>query len=359
MKSIKIVLRNVKTKETHDYNIIARDSAIARDWTQALKEDILKPKLHLEKNFCFLGFPDNPRNIEYICNQLNRHCKQINRSKIDYRIEEYFSPDAVMFDESYDDVLEADELFKHDIMNRLHNHFEVLQGTVENLSEYYIKADVLTKYSIRQLNNLCHELESLCLSVKNKRRLPDWVRPSQITTFLNAPRHLLTDEHREGFSDNSYDRELGGVYMHWCQIGKTLMEVYRDEGAPELTDTVCEAITHLQYYSGEFDIEWGSDVMYDMRSPWHCAEIDGFQNWLRENNYDPCDPKLSLGYLKLGDVDLISSFGTKQKETVWQILSDHLDIYKIEVDGVSVEYDYNWTDVDHEVKQMKQLGYLQ
>ena len=47
--------------------------------------------------------------------------------------------------------------------------------------------------------------------------------------------------------------------MHWCQIGKTLMEVYRDEGAPVLTDTVCEAITHLKYYSGEFDVEWGND----------------------------------------------------------------------------------------------------
>lgn len=99
-------------------------------------------------------------------------------------------------------------------------------------------------------------------------------------------------------------------------------------------------------------------LITSMRSPWHCAEIDGFQNWLRENNYDPHDPKLSLGYLKLGDVDLISSFGTKQKETVWKILSDHLDIYKIEVDNVSVEYDYNWTDIDHEIKQMKQLGYV-
>jgi hypothetical protein len=77
-----------------------------------------------------------------------------------------------------------------------------------------------------------------------------------------------------------------------------------------LTDTVCEAITHLQYYSGEFDIEWANDVMYDMRTPWHCAEIDGFENWLKQNNFDPSDPQLSLGYLKLGEVDLLNSFGT-------------------------------------------------
>ena len=86
--------------------------------------------------------------------------------------------------------------------------------------------------------------------------------------------------------------------MH-CQIGKTLMEVYRDEGAPELTDTVCEAITHLQYYSGEFDVEWGNDVMYDMRPLALCRDM-GILNWLQENNFDPHDPELSLGYLKLG-----------------------------------------------------------
>jgi len=360
MKSVKIVLQDPHNKNKRvDYDIVANDTPISQDWILALEQDIVQKSLHLEKNYCFLGFPDNPRNIDYICKQLNRHCKQINRSNIGYRIEEYFVPDAVMFDASFDDVLDQDDVFKHDIMNRLHNHFEVLQGTVEHLSEYYIKADVLTKYSIRQLNNLCHELESLCLSVKNKRRNPDWIRPSQITTFLNAPRHLLTDEHRKGFAENGYNRELGGVYMHWCQIGKTLMEVYRDEHAPELTDTVCEAITHLQYYSGEFDIEWGADVMYDDRSPWHCEEIDGFKAWLRANNYNPDDTSLSSGYLKIGQVDLINSFGTSTKEEIWKILSDHLDICRIEVNGSACDYDYTWTDIDHEVRQMRSLGYIQ
>src|SRR5210317_1172391 len=155
MKSVKVVLRNYQTGETIDYNIVPADNQMAKDWIAALEQDVLQKSLHLEKNYCFLGFPDNPRSIEYICNELNRHCKQINRSDIGYRIEEYFVPDAVMFDETYDDVLDQDDVFKHDIMNRLHNHFEVLQGTVENLSEYYTAADVITKYSIRQLNNLC------------------------------------------------------------------------------------------------------------------------------------------------------------------------------------------------------------
>jgi hypothetical protein len=62
---------------------------------------------------------------------------------------------------------------------------------------------------------------------KNRTRLD---RPSQITTFLNAPRYDLTEEDFELFKQNRYNRELGGVYLHWSQMGKTLYEVFRDEG---------------------------------------------------------------------------------------------------------------------------------
>ena len=62
------------------------------------------------------------------------------------------------------------------------------------------------------------------------------------------------------FKQNRYDRELGGVYLHWSQVGKTLYEVFRDEHAPEMTDALCSEINHQKYYSGEFDIEWGRTI---------------------------------------------------------------------------------------------------
>lgn len=359
MKSVKVVLRNYQTGELADYNIIVNDTAIAQDWIAALEQDVLQKSLHLEKNYCFHGFPHTQRSLEFLCAELNKHIRTINTSEIDYTIEEWFAPDVVRFDNSYS-VGKMSQghiglTLKHDVMNKLHNHFEVLQGTVEHPSEYAQCMSVETTYAVRQLNNLCHEIESLCMSQRKLEYEPQWVRPSQITTFLRTPRHRLTDEHRQGFLANSYNRELGGVYMHWCQIGKTLMEVYRDEGAPELTDTVCEAITHLQYYSGEFDVEWANDVMYDMRSPWHCAEIDGFENWLKQNNFDPSDPQLSLGYLKLGDVDLLNSFGTTNAQEIWAQLGDYLDIYKIECGTTSATYDYHWSELGHEQRQLESL----
>jgi len=360
MKSVKIVLRNYKTQETIDYNIIPCDNQLARDWIAALEQDVLQKQLHLDKNFCFHGFPHTQRTLEYLCSELNKHIFTINQSTLDYMIEEWFAPNVVRFGDEYpigrmaDDPVNKGLQTKHDIMNVLHNHFEILEGTVENPSEYTKHATVEVRYAIRQLNLLCHEIESLCMSQRHDRLNPFWTRPSQITQFNRAPRHLLTDEHRQGFIENSYDRVLGGVYMHWCQIGKTLMEVFRDEHAPKLTDTVCEAITHLQYYSGEFDIEWANDVTRTS-APWHKTEIDDFNAWLYENNFDPQDTSLSSGHLLIGQVDLLNSFETTNAQDIWKQMGDYLDIYKIECGTSSATYDYHWSDSDHEQVQLESL----
>jgi len=342
--TVKVVLRNpLNFKDQLEYNILVHDNELAKDWILGL-EHLLQSKNLLEKNFCFLGFPKTQRTIEYLCKELNRHASTINNFfGAEYHISDYYSQDT---------VVGSDMGPNHEVLNVLHNHFERLQGTVWELSSYYKRADYDTKYAIRQLNNLCHELENLILSKRKLEIMPYWVRPSQITTFLNSPRYELRDEHRKLFLSNGYDRVLGGVYMHWTQIGKTLYEVFRDEGAPELTDTVCEAITELKYYSGEFDVEWGNDVVYGGSQVWHNIEQVNFRKWLADNGRDYQDPKLSLGYLPIGQVDLLGSFGTTNYQDIWDQLSSHLDIYKIEVNNISCTYDYCWSDSTYEQQQI-------
>jgi hypothetical protein len=376
---VKVVLRDYRTGHTIDYNIFSLDHELSHKWIVALKELLTSGNI-LEKNYCWHGWPNSPRTLVYLCNELNRNIQAINMPHVQstwinagldpYVIEEHFTPDAVRFPNVYGMGM-TEELYakgireelalslalKHGIMNKLHNHFEILQGTVEQLSPYYKHATDDAKWAIRQLNNLCHEVESLCLSQRKKAFDPNWIRPSQITTWLSAPRYNLTTSDRELFNINQYDREFGGVYMHWCQIGKTLYEVYRDEGAPRIDKTTCDAITELQYYSGEFDIEWGRSVT--RHDQWHRDEMYGFDTWLRVNGYTPNNAELSLGYLPLGQVDLQGSFGTKDFQYIIDRMGDYLDIYKIEVDDVSATYDYHWSDWDWREQQIKflQPGY--
>lgn len=346
MPLVKVVLRNpLNYSDQIDYNIIPYNNALAKDWITALKE-LLANKNLLEKNFCFLGFPKTARTVEYLCEQLNQSVSTINNFFSDYQINDVYTPENVVANDY------APDGPNHEILNRLHNHFEVLQGIVWGLSDYYRRADYETKYAIRQLNNICHELETLILSRRKLVTYPQWVRPSQITTFINAKRYDLTDEHRKLFSVNGYDRVLGGVYMHWTQIGKTYYEVFRDEGMPDLTDTICDAITDLKYYSGEFDLEWGNNMVYgDSDTSWHTQEQDLFRTWMTNNGKNYLDPKLSCGYLPIGQVDLQGSFGTTDYRKIWDTLGNHLDIFKIEVDGVSNTFDYSWADANY--KQMQ------
>ena len=374
--TVKVTLRDpLNHTDTLDYYIKVYDNPLAQDWLTALKKLLQSGNL-LEKNFCFMGFPKTARTLDLLCKELNQAIYQINSFNStlawinaglpSYIIEEYFTPDVVRFGAEYPigqrfdtgiHLLENLGLQqKHGVLNKLHNHFEILQGTVDKLSEYYQVADYETKYAIRQLNILCHEMETLILSQQKQAYVPQWTRPSQITTWLHAERYAIKEEHKELFITNGYDRIFGGVYMHWTQIGKTLFEVFRDEHAPQLNDTICDAITHLKYYSGEFDVEWAADMIYgDTSTPWHTDQIDEFNRWLIKNNLDPRDKNLSLGYLPLGKVDLEMSFGTTDMFKIWDILSNYLNIFKITVDDVSQTFNYCWTDSDYKQQQIAMM----
>lgn len=352
MDEIEITIRNPrKFDDTLSYYIEVEKSDFHYRWLESLKKN-LKNNLHLEKNYCWMGFADSPRDLDYLCKAINAAIFQINCFNYQnewvvnglkpYPIQDHFNREL---------VIDKDLKLNHEPMNRLHRYFEDLQGEVEKLSPYYRLADYETKWAIRQLNDLCHELESWALSNRKKHVAPEWQRPSQITTFLNAPRYKLEEEDYNLFLKNRYDRSLGGVYLHWAQIGKTHLEVFRDEQGKNIDDAVCSSITALQYYSGEFDIEWGRDVLDNGVHPWHSAEQSKFREWLKRNKIDYDEPKLSFGFIKLGQVNLEKSFGTKEFDVILKNLSQHLDIYKIKIGDVENTYNYVWSD--HNYKQMQ------
>lgn len=341
------------------YTIDVYDTKLGKRWIEAL-QDNLKQKRVLEKNFCFLGFADSKRDLNFLCRELNKNIEQINSfnfepayERIDPFVADDFQYSSRLPVGSYKKGL----TLKHEACNLLHRYFEDLQGTAWQLSIFYKQADKDTKYAIRQLNNLCHEIESWVEAYRKKAFDPEWMRPSQITTFLNAPRYDLHEEDFELFKQNRYDRELGGVYLHWSQVGKTLYEVYRDEHAPEMTEALCSAINHQKYYSGEFDVEWGKTINEGTFS-WKRDEMDKYRAWLKENNYDWEDPKLSLGYIKIGQVDLQKTFDSNTTfEQICETMKNNLNISSIKVvSNRTVECDYPYTLDSDDWKQIQMEG---
>tara|TARA_A100000164_G_C21873361_1_gene756363 strand:+ start:49 stop:1182 length:1134 start_codon:yes stop_codon:yes gene_type:complete len=317
------------------------DTPLGKRFLEALADNLVENRI-LEKNFCFLGWASSTRDLNFLCNELNKAIEQINSFGFEpaYQRIDSFTVDDFQYSDKLKVGLGPEKQtpglrLKHESCNLLHRYFEDLQGTAWQLSNYYKQADAETKYAIRQLNNICHEIESWVMSYRKSVIDPDWMRPSQITTFLNAPRYDLHENDFELFKINRYDRELGGVYLHWSQVGKTLVEVYRDEHAPHMDDALCSEINHQKYYSGEFDIEWG-DTITEETHDFKKEEMDGYRAWLKENNYDYEDPNLSLGYIKLGQIDLNKNFGTHNFTKVYNLMKDNLNINKIQIVGKDI-----------------------
>ncbi len=366
-----------KTKFIHDmvrvglidraYYFQVYDTPLGQRWLEALKDNLKQERI-LEKNFCFLGFADSKRDLNYLVAELNSNIAKINSFTFTPPYENIhpFTVDDFQYSSSLpigkavngDESVTPGKRLKHESCNLLHRYFEELQGTAWQLSEFYKQSDLETKYAIRQLNNICHEIEGWVMADRDKIVDPEWMRPSQITTFLNAPRHDLHEEDLQLFKENRYDRELGGVYLHWSQVGKTLYEVFRDEHAPKMTDALCSEINHQKYYSGEFDVEWGQTITEEQHD-FKKQEMNDYRKWLEANGYDWEDSKLSLGYIKIGQVDLQRTFGTDASiHKIHTVMTDNLNITSIRtITGPSVECDYPYTldDVDWKQIQMKGL----
>ena len=344
------------------------DTPLGHRWLDALKDN-LKQKRILEKNFCFLGFADSKRDLNFLCRELNNSVAQINSFKFEPAYEKIhpFTADDFQYSSKLpigkavngDEMATPGKRLKHESCNLLHRYFEELQGSAWKISEYYKQADYETKYAIRQLNNICHEIESWVAADRKKAFEPEWMRPSQITTFLNAPRHDLHAEDFELFKANRYDRELGGVYLHWSQVGKTLYEVFRDEHAPKMTDALCSEINHQKYYSGEFDVEWGKTITES--DDFKKEEMNQYRAWLKDNGYDWEDPRLSLGYIKIGQVDLQRTFGTNATFLeIHDIMNENLNITSIRtIFGPSIECEYPYSLDSDDWKQIQMEGLKQ
>ena len=321
------------------------DNSLSRKWLAALNR-LLADQYHLEKNYCFFGFADGPRNGEYLLEQINLSIQAINKASLGYHINDHF--------DMTNSVDQSDGV-NHDHFNQLHRYFEDLQGGSGHISDYYWRADNATRWHIRQLNLLCHEFESWQLSWRKKHTAPEWQRPSQLMCWLGAPRFTLDAEDHELFGIETINRSLGGVYVGVNKaVGKHHWEVFQDEGRDsrisELVTTSLKAQTEA---AGDFDIEWANNPG---NYHWQKENLKAFRQWLVDNGFDPEDKSLTIGHPQVGQVDLIRSFGSEDYKHIWNQLNTRLDVHAIRTSDASAVYEYTWSDPDYMEKQIKCLG---
>jgi hypothetical protein len=336
-------------KDDHTGNLLpvyinVHDNSLSRKWLVALN-DLVKNNYHLEKNYCFLGFTESDRTAGFIMQRVNESIAEINRANLGYVIDDYFSVENTIVPGQIGEHLPGGTLV-HDKLNQLHRYFEDLQGVSGHMSKFYNIADNHTRWHIRQLNLLCHEYESLVLSMRKAVHAPEWRRPSQLMCWLNAPRFVLEEDDYELFGIETINRSLGGVFVGVNKaVGKHHYEVFRDEGRDsridELTTSTLKSQTEA---AGDFDIEWANDPG---KYHWQVQSLIEFRQWLLDNGFDPDDKKLTIGHPQVGQVDLERSFGSVDYKDIWAKVGSHLNVYSITTSDAHAVYEYNWSDVDY------------
>ncbi len=329
------------------------DNSLSRKWLAALN-DIIRTDLHLEKNYCWMGWTESERNARYLCEQINASINHINRSNLGYcidcdayTVENTIEPGVIGSSHTAGDVV-------HEKMNNLHRYFEDLQGWSGGISSYYTQADPATRWHIRQLNLLCHEYESLVLSMRKAVHAPEWRRPSQLMCWLNAPRFTLEESDYELFGVETINRKLGGVYLGVNKaVGKHHWEVFNDEGRDSrISELVTTGLRSQTEAAGDFDIEWARDPG---AYPWQVKKLQEFRAWLLDNGFDPEDKSLTIGHPKVAQVDVMRTFGTEDYEKIWAQLAQHLDVCSIRTGWGEATYNYRWSDPDYAEQQIRRL----
>lgn len=352
---IVMTLQNRDTGDKLEVYIHVFADSLSKKWLAHLNE-LLDMNYHLEKNYQFFGFPDSPRDGEHLTAAMNKSIAAINKADLGYQIDDFFSMENTIQVGEVGEGLPGGKLI-HEKLNWLHRYFEDLQGQAGHMSPYYLKADPETRWHIRQLNLLCHEYESWVLSLRKQAYAPEWMRPSQIMCFMQAPRFELTEEDYESFGIETLARPLGGVFVGVNKsVGKHHWEVFNDEGKDSrVGELVTSTLISQTMAAGDFDIEWANNPgNYDFFK----QEMKDFRQWLINNGFDPNDKSLTIGHPQVGQVDLAGSFGTTDYELIWEHLYEFQDVFSIKTNDAYAEFPYHWSDVDFVERQIKaQEGY--
>ena len=357
LDQIEIDLRNYNTGDIHTIYLDVFESNLSHKWLTALNK-LIQDNYHLEKNYCFMGWLNSERDGKYILDQVNQTIEAINKSELNYYIDDYFTLENTLTDETITEIdggkRTVGRNLIHDRMNNLHLYFEELQGTSDNISKFAKDASPKIRWYIRQLNLLCHEFESWALSYRKELEAPDWICPSQLMCFLNAPRFHLEENDYELFGIETLNRGFGSVYIGVNKaVGKHHYEVFKDEGPEssieDLTTTTLKPQTEA---AGDFDIEWGRGSANPEAMKIHFSE---FRKWLERNGFDPEDKSLTIGHPKVGQINLEKSFGTDNPKNIWNIMKNYLDVYKIKTTDSNAVFDYHWSDDNYMEQQIKAM----
>ena len=309
-----LFFRNIKG-DVIEVKTTLYDSSVKDKWYELLQNVLKSEVTEYVKTFSLVGNFNKNRTPEIIIQQLIDGIKVIKNAT--------WYPEYNLINEPFESLLEK---FDRDLLNKLHHHFELLQGQIWNPASYLKKANGRERFAISKLNLCCHELEAYYDSVEQKNN-----NRGHHTYFYysiyGTPKWIeITLEDKAKFSRLVFN---GMIYLHYAQTGKTWYEAYCDRDEIVHLDN----ITEHRLMSGEFSVHIGPEFEFNMD--------EGFKKFITDRGFDWNDPSLAIGYCPIGQIESVAGISINDYETCQKVLEEYDDFYGIKLDnGIERYYDY-------------------
>jgi len=164
-------------------------------------------------------------------------------------------------------------------LNYLHKFFEDLRGEVDSSTEWYQQAPNYVQDAVCKFNILIHQLES---SIRT-----GYKHPTLVVTFKDNLKIVLSENDMRKFT---YKWKQGTVYVNYCQVGKTVLDVFKDK------DTLSEAVRPQTHYSADFMVKFGPSTNWLA----YVARSIIIKLWLLKRNFK--FKNLNIGMIPVADL---------------------------------------------------------
>lgn len=257
LHTFELVLGNNRNTTSLFFDIF--ETEIAQLWAEEIKKSY-----PLYENDRFTQWPKSKKDAEYYESNLKYHVNVIN---------------------SYDKVIELENYSQQEFLNILHKHFEDLRGHVDYSTGWYENAPTGVQQSVDKLNILIHEYENYLHKKDTK------LNPTIVTTFKDRPKYNLKDEHYKYFT---HRWKFGTVYINYCEVGKPLLDVFKDQDEYVGKD----AIRPQSTYSADFMIKFGPSVPEEFA----IEKEKQFWKWFETKNINVDRSKAALGMIPVAEL---------------------------------------------------------
>jgi hypothetical protein len=249
------------------------ETPIAKKWAAELESQLIRNSTLKENNRLYQF--SNQNSLTDIVQELKNRADKINSYQ-------FYIPDTI------------DDSINQDTLNQLHKYFEEMRGGILSPGEYYTGAPEDIKTAIEDYNVLIHKIED---KLNADRR--GILRPRIVMTFKDRQRHELQDEDYDQFS---VDIKFGEVYVNYCEVGKPLWDVFKDQ------DQVVgdQNIRPLKWYS--------ADMMIYFFNGGYRNRLNEFWSWWDRNSnhlstlgFEKYNKKLSIGHIPVAKLNTTMS----------------------------------------------------